>query len=284
MPQQGSRLRLDELVVARGLAASRSAAKALIMAGQVLVAGQVCDKAGTLVGVDALVSLKARPRFVSRGGDKLDGALRVFPLEVAGRSALDIGSSTGGFVDCLLQRGVARVVALDVGRGQLDARLRSDPRVHVIEGFNARYATPDVLPWEPDLLTMDVSFISVKKVLPAVVKCMAPQFDGVVLVKPQFEAGPKDVGKGGIVRDQTVHARVLTSVSRFVLLDLGVSLRGICRSTVRGADGNLEFFIHIGRGGEDSPRGGEDGLRLDTLDEVIAEVVAGGVLGPGVDE
>ncbi len=137
-------------------------------------------------------------------------------MEVVATSALDVGASTGGFVDCLLQRGAARVIALDVGRGQLDSRLRADPRVTVIEGTNARYLVPEALPWRPDLLTMDVSFISVTKVLPAVVSCMAPVYTGVILIKPQFEAGPKDVGKGGIVRDLDVHRRVLSETARFI--------------------------------------------------------------------
>lgn len=259
-------MRLDDLVVARGLAPSRSAARALIMAGLVLVGGEVRDKAGTQVDADAPIVLKQRPRFVSRAGDKLDAALDEFGVDVGGRNALDVGASTGGFVDCLLQRGVERVIALDVGRGQLDQRLRTDPRVHVIEGLNARYATPDVLPWQPDLLTMDVSFISVTKVLPAVVLCMAPTFTGVVLVKPQFEATPKDVGKGGIVRDLEVHRRVLTHCCRFAVEVLDLALRGVSRSVRPGTDGNVEFFMHFGRGGE-------KGIGLDTLEPLVSRVL-----------
>lgn len=262
------RMRLDELVVIRGLAPSRSAARALIMAGLVMVDGEVRDKAGMPVAADAPLTLKDRPRFVSRAGDKLAAALERFDLDVTGRSALDVGASTGGFVDCLLQRGAGRVIALDVGRGQLDARLRADPRVHVIEGVNARYATPDVLPWEPDLLTMDVSFISVTKVLPAVVGCMAPVFTGLVLVKPQFEAGPKQVGRGGIVRDPEVHRSVLKERGRFVVSDLGLALLGLCRSAKPGTDGNVEFFIHCGRGGE-------KGVGVDTLDLLVEQAVFG---------
>ncbi len=265
------RLRLDELMVARGLAPTRSAAKGMILAGLVLVGEAVCDKAGTLVDTDAAVSVKRPPRFVSRAGDKLDAALASLGVEVGGRSALDVGSSTGGFVDCLLQRGASRVIALDVGRGQLDLRLRNDPRVFVIEGQNARYTTPDLLPWQPDLLTMDVSFISVTKVLPAVVQCLAPVFDGLILVKPQFEAGPREVGKGGVVRDPDVHRRVLREVSRFVLEDLGVRLLGICRSVVPGVQGNVEFFLHIAQ--EQPEAGGAKGVTPDTLDEAISRAV-----------
>ncbi len=266
------RLRLDELVVARGFAPSRSAARGMILAGLVLVGEQVCDKAGTLVDANAVVSVKRLPRFVSRAGDKLDAAIASLDVEVAGRSALDVGSSTGGFVDCLLQRGAARVIALDVGRGQLDIRLRNDPRVFVIEGQNARHTTPDLLPWQPDLLTMDVSFISVTKVLPAVVRCLAPVFDGLILVKPQFEAGPREVGKGGVVRDPGVHRRVLHEISRFVLEDLGVRLLGMCRSEVPGAQGNIEFFLHLAH--KQPEAGGAEGVTPDTLDQAISQVLA----------
>jgi 23S rRNA (cytidine1920-2'-O)/16S rRNA (cytidine1409-2'-O)-methyltransferase len=263
---RASRVRLDELVHVRGLAPSRTAAKAMVMAGLVMVAGKVCDKAGTLVDPSVPVAVKSRPRFVSRGGEKLAAALDAFGVDVVGRSALDVGSSTGGFVDCLLQRGVARVVALDVGRGQLDVRLRDDPRVYLLEGCNARYTTPDLLPWQPDLVTMDVSFISVTKVLPAVVLCLAPLFEGVILVKPQFEAGPKEVGKGGVVRDSAVHRRVLDSVSRFIICELDLALLGVCRSALPGVEGNVEFFLHLARGGETS-------LGLDNLEEAIARAV-----------
>jgi 23S rRNA (cytidine1920-2'-O)/16S rRNA (cytidine1409-2'-O)-methyltransferase len=232
------------------------------MAGLVLIDGQVSDKAGTPMDPQAAVTLKERPRFVSRAGDKLDAALDVFGVDVTGVSALDVGASTGGFIDCLLQRGAARVIALDVGKGQLDHKLRSDTRVHVMEGVNARYLEPEALPWRPELLTMDVSFISVTKVLPAVVACMTPRFVGVILIKPQFEAGPKDVGKGGIVRDVSVRRRVLRETAECVLADLDVELLGVTRSAVPGTGGNVEYFFHL-------ERGGAKGLGLDTLDEAI---------------
>ncbi len=262
-------MRLDELVLSRGLASSRNAARALIMAGVVLVDGQVSDKAGTPVATDADVSLKARPRFVSRAGDKLDAALETFGIDVTGLSALDVGASTGGFVDCLLQRGARRVIALDVGKGQLDAKLRTDSRVHVIEGVNARYLDPESLPWRPEFLTMDVSFISVTKVLPAVAASMAAQFAGLVLVKPQFEAGPRDVGKGGIVRDPGVRLRVLRETAEFVLDHLRVEIMGVCRSAVPGTGGNVEYFLHL-------RRGGAKGLALDTLGVAIDSAVGAG--------
>jgi 23S rRNA (cytidine1920-2'-O)/16S rRNA (cytidine1409-2'-O)-methyltransferase len=262
------RIRLDELVLSRGLAPSRSAARALIMAGLVVVEGQVSDKAGTVVDAGAPVLVKERPRFVSRAGDKLNGALETFSVDLKGASALDVGASTGGFVDCLLQRGANRVIALDVGRGQLDPRLRADARVHVIEGVNARYLVPGSLPWRPDFLTMDVSFISVTKVLPAAVACLAPQYTGVILIKPQFEAGPKDVGKGGIVRDLQVHRRVLSETGRFVIVQLGAALIAIGRSVLAGANGNVEYFFHLGSDGA-------KGLTLDTLGAVVDEAVTG---------
>ena len=186
---RSGRTRLDELVVARGLAPTRSAARGLIMAGLVLVSGTVTDKAGTAVADDAPITLKERPRHVSRAGDKLAHAIDVLGVNVRGVSALDVGASTGGFVDCLLQRGALKVIAVDVGRGQLDGRLANDARVHVIDRVNARYLTRAQLPYEPDFLTMDVSFISTDKVLPAVVACLGARFEGLVFVKPQFEAG-----------------------------------------------------------------------------------------------
>lgn len=199
------RVRLDQLLVDRGLVESRNVARGLIMAGSVKVAGQREDKAGTFVRPDSVIYIKERPRFVSRAGEKLAHALGALDVDPAGASALDVGSSTGGFVDCLLQRGAARVIALDVGYGQLDVRFRSDARVHVLERINARHLTPEQLPFMPDLLTVDVSFISLEKIMPAVISCMAPAFTGLLLVKPQFEAGRRSVGKGGIVRDAEVH-------------------------------------------------------------------------------
>jgi len=236
------------------------------MAGLVEVDGIVCDKAGTPVRDDSDIRVKARPRFVSRAGEKLAGALTGFGVEPGGRSALDVGASTGGFVDCLLQSGADRVIALDVGHGQFDGGLRADGRVFVMEGVNARYLTPDDLPYEPDFLTMDIAFISVQKVLGPVAKCMAPAFQGLVLVKPQFEAGRGQVGKKGIVRDPAVHESVLVRVSRFLVEDAGVEVFGLRRSDVTGTRGNVEFFYHVGRGRE-------KGLGLDRLDALIAETV-----------
>ena len=260
------RKRLDELVFERGLAATRSSARGLLMAGLVLVDGKMVDKAGAQVPVTADVAVKARPRFVSRAGEKLAGALDTFQVRVRGRAALDIGASTGGFVDCMLQAGADRVIALDVGRGQLDARLRNDPRVTVMEGVNARLLQKGDLPFEPDLVTMDVSFISAGKVLRAVSQSVAEEFVGVILVKPQFEAGPKSVGKKGIVRDPAVHQRVLLDVARYTVEELGLAVLGMTRSAVPGVGGNVEFFMHI-------TRGGDEGLGLDRLEMSIDECV-----------
>lgn len=239
------------------------------MAGLVRIAGVVADKAGTAVPVDADITVKDLPRYVSRGGDKLAHALQALHIDVTGVSALDVGASTGGFVDCLLQAGALRVIAVDVGHGQLADRIAKDARVHVLDRVNARYLAPIQLPYEPDFVTMDVSFISVAMVLPAVVGCLAAACEGVILVKPQFEAGPALVGKGGIVRDPAVHRQVLVDRGRFVIERLGVELLGLCASGLRGADGNQEFFLHIGRG-----RG--KGLGLDRLGEVVEETLAGG--------
>lgn len=261
------RKRLDELVLERGLASTRSTARGLIMAGSVMVDGRVVDKAGSPVSPLAELTLKARPRFVSRAGDKLSGALDDFHVAVSGRRALDVGSSTGGFVDCLLQRGAAEVIALDVGRGQLDSRLRKDPRVVVMEGVNARLLQKGDLPFKPDLVTMDVSFISVGKVLGTVADCADTAFEGVILIKPQFEAGPRLVGKKGIVRDPDVQSQVLLEAARFSHEGLGLDVRSVSRSKVAGVGGNVEFFLHLSRGGE-------TGIGLDTLESVVRACVA----------
>jgi 23S rRNA (cytidine1920-2'-O)/16S rRNA (cytidine1409-2'-O)-methyltransferase len=262
------RKRLDELLVERGLATSRNVARGMVMAGSVLVEGKVVDKAGTAVGMHAELALKARPRFVSRAGEKLAHALETFGIVVQDRRALDVGASTGGFVDCLLQRGAMEVIAVDVGRGQLDARLRDDPRVIVMDGVNARLLQKGDLVYEPDMVTIDVSFISVGKVLGAVATCMADEFEGAILIKPQFEAGPRLVGKKGIVRDSMVHRQVVTNAAMFVTERLGLEVLGVCRSALPGVGGNVEFFLHLARGRE-------KGLGLDRLIKVIDDCVGG---------
>ena len=243
-------VRLDTLLVERGLAASRERARALILAGQVRVDGHPATKAGTAVPPTASVTL-AEPDhpYVSRGGLKLAHALEAFGLDVQGRLALDIGASTGGFTDVLLQRGAARVVALDVGHGQLDWRLRSDPRVIVIERLNARTLTPEMLP--PDarrfqVVTIDVSFISLRHILPVVPPLLAPGGDVVALVKPQFEAGRREVARGGVVRDAAIHARVVEELTAAADA-LGLRRAGLTESPISGMEGNKEFLLHLRR-------------------------------------
>jgi 23S rRNA (cytidine1920-2'-O)/16S rRNA (cytidine1409-2'-O)-methyltransferase len=247
------RVRLDSLLLERGMFPSRSRAAASVLAGDVLLlpARDRAQKPGQLVPEDVGLEVVAPPRFVSRGGIKLANALDAFALDIAGRGALDVGASTGGFTDCLLQRGAAHVVALDVAYGELDWRLRSDARVSVIERRNARSLTPDELPYAPDLITIDVSFISLTKVLPAVLGCAAPAFDCLALVKPQFEVGRGNVGKGGVVRDAAARRQVLVDVGR-AAVELGCAVRGYASSGLPGPKGNLESFIWIaeaGRGG-----------------------------------
>lgn len=262
------RVRLDQALFDRGLVQSRSLARALIMAGSVSVDGQVAHKAGTEIDAEATLAIKERPRFVSRAGEKLAHALATLGVDPTGASALDVGASTGGFVDCLLQHAAERVIALDVGYGQLDARIRADERVHVMERVNARHLQCDTLPFVPDFLTTDVSFISLKTVLSAVLTCMAPVFTGLLLVKPQFEAGPRLVGKGGIVRDLSVRADVLRSVGSF-FRDADLAVRGLCESGLPGARGNVEFVYHVDRGS-----GG--GVTPATLESLIERAVRGG--------
>ena len=240
-----NRLRLDVALVERGLAPSRERARALILAGQVIVDGSVVSKAGAAVpaGADIAIAAADHP-YVGRGGVKLAHALDQFHIPVAGRRALDIGASTGGFTDVLLRRGAASVVALDVGHGQLDWRLRLDPRVIVRERVNARTLTPSDLPHPVDLVVIDVSFISLRHILPVVPPLLAPGGDVVALVKPQFEAGRRQVAKGGLVKDPAVHEAVLARVAAEAA---ACGLRRIAQveSPITGAAGNREYFLHL---------------------------------------
>jgi 23S rRNA (cytidine1920-2'-O)/16S rRNA (cytidine1409-2'-O)-methyltransferase len=239
------RLRLDQLVVERGLAPSRERARALVLAGVVRVDGTVVSKAGAQVAPDAEISLDEPDHpYVSRGGLKLAHALDVWAIPVEGRDALDIGASTGGFTDVLLRRGARRVIALDVGRGQLDWRLRNDPRVIVLEGVNARSLAPGDLPGPSDLVAIDVSFISLRLILPALLPLLKPEADVIALVKPQFEAGREEVGKGGLVRDPAVHERVLAEVASAAQA-AGLLRQGVVSSPIAGATGNREFLMHL---------------------------------------
>ena len=248
-----TRVRVDSLLAERGLAASRSAAAASVRAGRVRLGrdGPPVTKPGQLVADDAELLLAERPRFVSRGGVKLANALRAFEplgLEVEGRDCLDVGASTGGFTDCLLQRGAARVAALDVGYGQLDWGLRQDERVMVLERTNARGVEPGDLPFRPGLITVDVSFISLTKLLGALVAVLADRGDLVALVKPQFELTPDRVGKGGVVRDSAERRAAIASVAA-AAADLGLELRGIASSGLPGPKGNRETFVWCDRSG-----------------------------------
>jgi len=241
------RVRIDRLLVERGLAASRERARRLVMTGDVLVGDRPITKPGAEVPADAEVRLRtADSPYVSRGGEKLAGALDAFGLEVRDLVAFDVGASTGGFTDCLLQRGARRVIALDVGYGQLAWKLRHDPRVVVIERTNARHLTPAMLPEAPDLAVVDVSFISLATVLPAVAGVLAPRGTIVALVKPQFEVGRGRVGKGGVVRDPAQRAEAVAGV-RTAAERLGFAVRGEAESVLSGPKGNREVFIWLAR-------------------------------------
>jgi 23S rRNA (cytidine1920-2'-O)/16S rRNA (cytidine1409-2'-O)-methyltransferase len=251
--------RLDVLLVERGLAESRAQAQALVMAG--LVPGY--EKPGQQVDEDAELEVERGPAYVSRGGDKLANALDALGVDPAGLDALDIGASTGGFTDVLLQRGAARVIAVDVGYGQLHPRLRDDPRVTVLERTNARAL--DELPFAPQLVVCDVSFISVRLALPPALRLAATGWQALVLVKPQFEAGRADVGKGGVVRDPAVRARVLRDVAE-AALGWQARVAGVVDSGLPGPKGNREFFLHLVQD--------PDPTLPDDLDERIAAAVA----------
>ena len=258
-----ARERLDTVLVSRGLVETREKAARVILAGAVTVDGQRVDKAGALVDPASVLAVTARPKFVSRGGDKLAPVLDAFAVSPAGRVCLDVGASTGGFTHCLLERGAIRVYAIDVGHGQLDAGLRADGRVVVMEKTNARQLAPASFPDAPALATVDVSFISLEKVLPPVFGVLAPEGEAVALVKPQFEVGKGLVGKGGVVRDPGHHRAVLARVARFAVLR-GWHVRGVAGSPLKGAKGNREFFLHLTK----------TGRTLSDLDERIARAAA----------
>ena len=239
--------RVDLLLVSQGLAESRALAQRLVMAGQVRADGEVVDKPSRRVPVDARLAVDTGPQYVSRGGDKLAGGLAAFAVGVQGAVCADVGASTGGFTDCLLQRGAARVYAIDVGHGILHWRLRSDPRVILLERTNARNLA--ALPEPIGLATIDASFISLKLLLPVVVGWLAPSADAIALVKPQFEAGRKAVGRGGVVRRPEIHREVLASLLPYVSA-LGLAPQGLIRSPLLGPKGNVEFLLWCRLAGE----------------------------------
>jgi len=251
-----SKVRLDVLLVERGLAESRAKAQAMIMAGQVRVAGQVSLKPATAIPADSLLTIDSGPRFVSRGGEKLDAVLEAFDIDVTGLICADVGASTGGFTDCLLQHGAAKVYAIDVGKGILHWKLRNDPRVVVMEETNARFV--ESLPEQVSLLTIDASFISLKILLPVIKKWLFPlasfsnegktkeeRSDVIALIKPQFEAGRKDVSRGdGVIRDPEIHKQVLLDVLGFAQKE-GFQIRGLIKSPLLGPKGNAEFLVWL---------------------------------------
>ena len=248
------KVRLDQLVFERGFTDSRERAKTTVMSGLVFVNGQRADKPGMPVPPDAQIEVRgdALP-FVSRGGFKLDKALKVFPIDPAGRVCIDCGASTGGFTDVLLQHGAAKVYAVDVGYGQLAWKLRSDERVVNLERTNLRYVTPEQIPEKLDLAVMDVSFISIRLVLPAVKALLKDGADLVCLIKPQFEAGRDEVGKKGVVRDEAVHREVVQGIVDFAPT-IGLSVLGLDYSPIKGPEGNIEYICHmINRPGADVP-------------------------------
>jgi 23S rRNA (cytidine1920-2'-O)/16S rRNA (cytidine1409-2'-O)-methyltransferase len=240
--------RLDTLLAERGLYESRSRAAAAVIAGDVRVGERPASKPGELVAEDADVHVAARPEFVSRGGIKLANALDAFELDPTGRRALDVGASTGGFTDCLLKRGAESVIALDVAYGELHWTLRQDPRVTVVERRNARSLEREELPYAPDLIVADVSFISLTKVLPAVLRAAAEPFDCLALVKPQFEVGRERVGRGGVVRSADDRRAALVAVADFARSELGAAVLGFAASGLPGPAGNRETFVWLAEG------------------------------------
>lgn len=244
------------LLVARGFADSREAARRLVMTGNVLVDGHPAPKAGHKVAEDASIEIKSQPRFVSRGGEKLAAALEYFDLNVQGRIALDIGASTGGFTDCLLQNGALRVYSFDCGRAQLHWKLREDARVVSREGFNARYLSADDLPEKVDFVVVDVSFISLTLILPPVIPVLQREAEIVTLIKPQFEAGRKQVARGGVVRDEHVRCETVAKIEAFGRDQLGLEHIGTMASPLKGPAGNVEYLAAWRWGGRRQESGG----------------------------
>ncbi|HUI67144.1 MAG TPA: TlyA family RNA methyltransferase [Nitrospirota bacterium] len=248
-PSKTRKLRLDRLLVERGLSKSRERAQAMIFAGQVLVSGQKIDKAGALVPEEAEVRILGESLpYVSRGGLKLEAALKEFQIVAAGKVALDVGASTGGFTDCLLQSGVKKVYAVDVGYGQMAWRLRQDARVVTIERTNIRDIEPSLLPEPIDIAVADVSFISLEKVVPGILRFLKPDAEIIALIKPQFEVGKGRVGKGGIVRDEAARTAVVNRITDY-FRGLGLEVKGVIPSPITGQDGNVEYLIYALRQG-----------------------------------
>lgn len=238
--------RVDALLVEKGLCESREQAKRLILAGEVRIGDRVIDKPGQKLAEDSALEVREKPKFVGRGGIKLEGALEAFGIDPTAWVCIDVGASTGGFTDCLLQHGAAKVHAVDVGTNQLVWKLRNDPRVVVKEQFNARHMVPGDLGEKVRLAVMDLSFISLTKVLPAVFSVLDDEGSVVCLIKPQFELGREDISKGGIVRDPALHERAVEKIRRFVVEECRREWRGVIASPITGTDGNQEFLAWIG--------------------------------------
>jgi len=257
--------------VAEGLVDSVGRAQGLILAGKVWVDGQRVDKPGTVIAPGAVVNVRGPEHpFVSRGGLKLRAALDAFGIRVRGKICLDVGAGTGGFTDCLLQGGAARVIAVDVGHGHLHQRLRNDPRVHLLQRLNVRHLTVRCLPELPDLVVIDVAFISLRLVLPVIADVLPGHGEIVALIKPQFEVARKEVGEGGVVRDARKHTAAIRRVADKAC-DLGMVVRGLCASPIRGAKGNREFFIHLARERAGAQGGGDVARLIEELLDIVDE-------------
>ncbi len=241
------KIRLDRLLIERNLVSSRERAKALIMEGKVFVDGKVIIKAGTLIRDDALIKIKDLDiPYVSRGGLKLEAAFKYFNIDVKGKIAMDVGASTGGFTDCLLQHGVTRVYCIDVGYGQLAWKLRSDERVHILERTNIRYLPKEKIPELIDIATIDVSFISLRKVIPKVLEFLKDDGEIIALIKPQFEVGKGEVDKGGIIKKEEKRLKAVEEVKNFID-SLGLKIKGLMQSPITGGKGNIEYLIYFGK-------------------------------------
>ncbi|MES2594775.1 MAG: TlyA family RNA methyltransferase [Verrucomicrobiota bacterium] len=242
-----ARIRIDQALVQSGQAPSREQAKRLVMAGEVMLGDAVITKPGWLVRADAVLTVKQPPKFVSRGGLKMEGALEHFGVDVTGLIGMDVGASTGGFTDCLLQRGAVKVYAFDVGTNQMVWKMRNDPRVICRENFNVRHMQPTDVPEQVDIIVADVSFISLTLVLPGALTALKPGGQAVVLVKPQFELTRDDIGPGGIVRDPELHDRACQRIQDFVQAQPNLEWRGLTESSIQGTDGNREFLAWFGK-------------------------------------
>ncbi len=262
------KVRLDVLLLDKGLVESREKARALIMSGVVYVGGNIIDKSGTKVSKNSKIEIKGNPlAYVSRGGLKLSKAIKYFDIDVKGMITADIGASTGGFTDCLLQNGAAKVYSIDVGYGQLAWKLRNNNRVVVMERTNIRYVTPEMLQDKIDFVTIDVSFISLTKVIPVVKELLIDRGEIICLIKPQFEAGREKVGKKGVVKDPKIHKEVINSVCKFCMEKVNLKIKGLTYSPIKGPEGNIEYLLYLKKTDDSDIM---EGLE-DLIDSVVSE-------------